>query len=410
VPHSLASRLSAVAPSATLAMNARAMELKARGVDVFSFGVGEPDFEPPAAVLQAAKKAIDAGCSKYTAVTGIPALKEAICDATASARGWRPEPKNVCVSVGAKHVLFNLALALFEPGDEVVIPKPYWVTYPEQVRIFGATPVLLDTREDEGWKLTPDRLERALTPRTKAVVLCTPSNPTGAAYTEDETRELCDVLRKHDCWLIVDEIYAELVYDGFRFESAAKIAPDLRDRLVVVDGVSKTFAMTGWRIGWALAPVPLIKALDVVQGQSTTNATAVAQHAAAAALRIPMSDFAPTRAMFEKRRDAMVAGLESIPGVRCRKPEGAFYAFADVRGLYGLEWGGKTIETDEDVAFWMLDRAHVAAVPGSGFGAPGYLRISYASSEERIAAGIAAMRRVVEEAWRVDRTGTTKVR
>jgi aspartate aminotransferase len=408
VPISLASRLNAVAPSITLAMSARATELKTRGIDVFVFGVGEPDFEPPLPVLDAAKKAIDAGCSKYTAVTGIPALKEAICDATEKARGWRPEPKNVCVGVGAKHILFNLALALYEPGDEVLIPKPYWVSYPEQVRIVGATPVLVDTREEDGWKLSPERLERALTPKTKAVILCSPSNPTGAAYTEEETRGLCEVLRKHDCWIIVDEIYAELVYEGFRFVSAAKIAPDLRERMVIVDGVSKTFAMTGWRIGWALAPAPLIKALDLVQGQSTTNATAVAQHAAVAALRLPLEDFAATRTQFEQRRNAMVAGLESIPGVRCRKPEGAFYAFADVRGLYGLEWRDKTIETDEDVAFWLLDRAHVASVPGGGFGAPGYLRFSYATSVERIAAGIAAIRRVVDEAWQVDRTVRTK--
>ena len=210
---SLASRLSAVAPSITLAMNARAMELKARGVDVYAFAAGEPDFEPPLAVLEAAKRAIDAGASKYTAVTGIPPLKEAICAWTAKQRGWTPEPKNVCVSVGAKHALFNLALALYEPGDEVVIPKPYWVSYPEQVKLVGATPVLVDTREEEGWKLAPEKLERALSPRTKAVVLCSPSNPTGAAYTEAETRALCDVLRRHDCWLIVDEIYAELVYE-----------------------------------------------------------------------------------------------------------------------------------------------------------------------------------------------------
>ncbi|HEY6462034.1 MAG TPA: pyridoxal phosphate-dependent aminotransferase [Polyangiaceae bacterium] len=402
--------MSVVAPSITLAMNARAMELKARGVDVFAFAAGEPDFEPPKLVLDAAKSAIDAGCSKYTAVTGIPPLKEAICAWTAKTRGWTPEPKNVCVSVGAKHVLFNLALALYEPGDEVVIPKPYWVTYPEQVKMLGATPVLVDTREEDGWKLSPDKLEHALTPRTKAVVLCSPSNPTGAAYTEAETRALCEVLRKHDCWLIVDEIYAELVYEGFVFASAARIAPDLRERMVIVDGASKTFAMTGWRIGWALAPAPLVKALDVVQGQSTTNATAVAQYAAKAALELPLEDFVKTRATFQRRRDAMVAGLETIPGVRCRKPEGAFYAFADVRGLYGLEWGSKVLETDEDVAFWLLDKAHVACVPGSGFGAPGYVRLSYAASEERIAAGIAAMRKVVEEAWRLDRTGRTKLR
>jgi aspartate aminotransferase len=401
--------LSVVAPSVTLAMNARALDLKSRGVDVFAFGVGEPDFEPPQHVREAAKRAIDAGASKYTAVTGIPPLKEAICEYTERMRGWRPKPENVCVSVGAKHALFNLALALYEPGDEVVIPKPYWVSYPEQVRIVGASPVLVDTREDDGWKLSPERLEKALTPRTKAVILCTPSNPTGAAYTEAETKALLEVLRKHDCWLIVDEIYAELVYDGFRFASAAKLAPDLRDRMVVVDGVSKTFAMTGWRIGWVLAPAPLVKALDVVQGQSTTNAAAVSQHAAVAALRGPMDDFAKIRAAFEKRRDAMIQGLNTIPGVRCRKPEGAFYAFADCRGLLGLDWNGKSLATDEDIAFWLLDQAHVAAVPGGPFGAPGYVRFSYAASEERIAAGVASMHRAVEVAWRADRTDVVPV-
>ncbi len=381
-----------MAPSITLAMNSKALEQKAKGVDVFAFGVGEPDFEPPEAVREAAKRAIDAGCSKYTAVTGVPALKEAICDATERSRGWRPKNENVCVSVGAKHTLFNLALALYEPGDEVIIPKPYWVSYPEQVRIVGATPVLVDTREEDGWKLPPAALEKALTPKTKAVILCTPCNPTGLAYTEEETKALIDVMRKHDCWLIVDEIYAELIYEGLKFVSAAKIAPDLRDRMIVVDGVSKTYAMTGWRIGWALAPAPLVKALDVVQGQSTTNPTAVAQHAAIAALKGSPDDFARIRATFEKRRNAMVAGLTSIPGVKCRKPDGAFYAFADVRGLYGLDWNGKKVATDEDVAFWMLEKAHVAAVPGSGFGAPGYVRFSYAASEERIAAGCASIR------------------
>ncbi len=398
MPTGFAKRLNAVAPSITLAMNARAMELKTKGVDVFAFGVGEPDFEPPAVVLEAAKKAIDSGASKYTAVTGIPALKAAICDATERMRGWRPKPENVCVSVGAKHALFNLALALYEPGDEVVIPKPYWVSYPEQVRIVGATPVLVDTREEDGWRLSPAALEKAMTPKTKAIILCSPSNPTGAAYDESDTRALIDVLRKHDCWLIVDEIYAELVYEGFKFVSAAKIAADLRERMVVIDGVSKTFAMTGWRIGWSLAPAPLIKALDVVQGQSTTNATAVAQHAAVAALKSPLEDFAQIRAKFQKRRDAMVTGLNSLPGVKCRKPEGAFYAFADCRGLFGLDWNGKELKTDEDIAFFLLDKAHVAAVPGGAFGAPGYLRFSYAASEERIAGGIAAIAKAIGEA------------
>jgi aspartate aminotransferase len=379
-------------------MNARALEMKSRGVDVFAFGVGEPDFEPPEHVREAAKRAIDAGCSKYTAVTGIPALKDAICDATERMRGYRPKPENVCVSVGAKHALFNVALALYEPGDEVVIPKPFWVSYPEQVRIVGATPVLVDTREEEGWKMSPAVLEAALTPKTKAVILCTPSNPSGIAYTEAETAALLEVLRKHDCWLVVDEIYAELLYDGLRYASAARLAPDLRERMIVIDGVSKTFAMTGWRIGWAIAPAPLIKALDVVQGQSTTNAAAVAQHAAIAALKGSMDDFTRIRAMFQKRRDVMIEALNSVPGIRCRKPEGAFYAFADCRGLYGLSWNGKPIANDEDVAFFLLDKAHVAAVPGGPFGAPGYVRFSYAAGEDRLRAGVAAIRTAVEQA------------
>ncbi len=225
----LASRLSAVAPSVTLAMNTRALDLKSRGVDVFAFGVGEPDFEPPQSVLDAAKAAIDKGCSKYTAVSGIPALRGAVCEATERMRGWRPKPENVCVSVGAKHALFNLAIALYEPGDEVVIPKPYWVSYPEQVRMMGATPVLVDTEESAGWKLSPRALESAFTPRTKAIILCTPSNPSGATYAEEDLLQLLDVVRKHDCWLIVDEIYGELVYDGLRYVSVAKLAPDLAD-------------------------------------------------------------------------------------------------------------------------------------------------------------------------------------
>lgn len=415
MPRSLAQRLSAVAPSATLAMSARAAEMRARGIDVFAFGVGEPDFEPPKHVLEAAKKAVDSGCSKYTAVTGIAPLKKAICEATTRMRGWTPKPEEVCVTVGAKHALFNLALALFEPGDEVIIPAPYWVSYPEQVRIVGAKPVIVDTKEEEGWRMSPAALERALTSKTKAIIMCTPSNPTGAAYDAAHMRAILEVVRKHDCWLIVDEIYAELVYDGFEFASSAKLAPDLRDRMVIVDGVSKTYAMTGWRIGWSIAPAHLTKALDTVQGQSTTNASAVAQYAAVAALEGKLDDLYAMRATFQKRRDVMVNGLNAIPGVSCRTPEGAFYAFADVRGLYGIPWDGagaagdrpmhsRVLATDEDVAFWLLDRAHVAAVPGGAFGAPGYVRFSYAVSEDRIRAGLAAFRRAVDDGWGDDRT------
>jgi aspartate aminotransferase len=398
MPRPLAQRLNAVAPSVTLEMNARAAALRATGVDVFAFGVGEPDFEPPAHVLDAAKKAIDKGVSKYTAVTGIAPLKQAVCDAMAQRRGFSPKPEQVVVTVGAKHALFNLALALFEPGDEVVIPSPCWVSYPEQVRIVGATPVLVPSKEEDGWRVRPDALAKAMTPKTKGVILCTPSNPTGAAYSKGQLLELAEVLKKHDAWVVTDEIYADLVYDGFEHVSLAKLAPELADRHVVVDGVSKTYAMTGWRIGWAIAPRPLAKALDVIQGQSTTNATAVAQQAALAALTGPQDDVATMRDAFAARRTARVEGLNAIPGVRCRMPEGAFYAFADCSVMYGLEHNGKAIANDEDIAFWMLEKAHVAAVPGGAFGAPGFLRFSYATSEERIRAGLASIRAAIDAA------------
>jgi aspartate aminotransferase len=395
VPSGLAHRLSVVVPSVTLAVNAKASALRAQGVDVFGFGVGEPDFDPPSFVLEAAKRAIDAGAHKYTPVTGIAPLKKAICDDHARRRQQKVAPENVCVTVGAKQALFNVALALYEPGDEVIIPTPCWVSYPEQVRLAGADPVLVPTREEDDWLLSPDDLARALRPSTKAIVLCTPSNPTGAAYSEAHVRALADVLRKHDCWIVVDEIYGELVYDGFRHVSIAQVAPDLADRTVVIDGVSKTYAMTGWRIGWAIAPRVVITAIDLVQGQSTTNATAVAQHAAVAALTGPQDAVETMRKKFERRRDAMVAGLNQVRGIRCRKPEGAFYAFADCRGLYGIEHGGKRLANDDDIAFFLLEQAHVAAVPGGAFGAPGYMRFSYAASEERIAAGLESMRRAI---------------
>ena len=396
--HSLAKRLDAVAPSVTLAMNARAAEMRARGVDVFAFGVGEPDFEPPAFVLEAAKKAIDKGVSKYTAVTGIAPLKEAICAKTARSRGFKPSPDMVTVTVGAKHALFNLALALFEPGDEVVIPAPCWVSYPEQVRMMGAVPVLVGTEEPSGWRVTAEELAAALTPHTKAVILCTPSNPTGAAYDDAQLAALLEVLRKHDAWLIIDEIYSDLVYDGLRHASATKLAPDLVPRIILVDGVSKSYAMTGWRIGWSVAPKHIAKACDTVQGQSTTNPTAVAQHAALAAITGPQDEIEKMRVAFEKRRNVMVEALNGLPGVKCRTPEGAFYAFADCRGLYGIDFKGKPIASDEDVAFFLLERAHVACVPGGPFGAPGYVRFSYATSEERIRAGVAAISRAIGEA------------
>jgi aspartate aminotransferase len=380
-------------------MAARAAKLREQGHKVFAFGVGEPDFHTPGSIREAAKKAIDTGCSHYTAVTGTAALKKAICQATERDRGWAPTPDQVTVSCGAKHALFNLALALYEPGDEVIIPSPYWVSYPEQVRLVGASPVIVETKEEDNWLLSPDVLARAITPRSKALILCTPSNPTGSAYPKDRLAALAKSLAKSDMWIIVDEIYAQLVYEGFEHHSLAALAPELRDRIIVIDGVSKTYAMTGWRIGWSITPPAVAKALDVIQGQSTTNPTAVSQEAAISALTGPRADVESMRKAFQERRGRMVEGLRSVPGVKCRMPDGAFYAFADVRGLYGLPAGGdKKLATDEDVAFWLLDTAHVAAVPGTPFGAPGYLRFSYASSTETIDQGIHAMKAVVDTA------------
>lgn len=382
-------------------MAARAAKLREEGHRVFAFGVGEPDFETPLNIREAAKKAIDRGASHYTAVTGTPALKKAICAATERDRGWTPKPEQIVVSCGVKHALFNLALALFEAGDEVIIPAPYWVSYPEQIRLVGAKPVIVPTREEDNWLLTAEALGAAITPRTRAVILCTPSNPTGSAYARERVVELGAALQKSpDAFLVVDEIYGELVYDGFKHHSPALVLPDLRHRIIVVDGVSKTHAMTGWRIGWSISPPEVAKALDVIQGQSTTNPTAVSQEAAIAALASPRDDFMKMRATFQERRNRMVEGLRSLPGVKCRMPDGAFYAFPDMRGLYGLRAGDKELKSDEDIAFWLLDAAHVAAVAGTPFGAPGYLRFSYACSIETIDEGLAAVRRAIEAARR----------
>jgi aspartate aminotransferase len=395
MPLKLADRLAAVAPSATLAMAAHAARLRHEGHRIYPFSVGEPDFDTPAHIRDAAKVALDTGHTRYTAVSGSPELKAAICAATESHRGFRPTPNQIVVGCGAKHVLFNLALVLFEPGDEVIIPAPYWVSYPEQVRLMGATPVVVPTTEEDGFRLRPEALAAALTPRTKAVILCTPSNPTGAAYAAEHLRPLVEVLKKSDCFVIVDEIYADLTYDGFVHTSLPTIAEGMRDRIIIVDGVSKTYAMTGWRIGWSITTPELAKAIDMVQSQSTTNPAAVSQAAAVAALNGPRDELDRMRAAFARRRARMVEGLRGTPGITCRMPEGAFYAFADVRGLYGLEHKERAMQSDLEVAMWLLEHAHVASVAGTPFGAPGYLRFSYACSEQDIDDGIKAIRAAI---------------
>lgn len=385
----LASRLSAVQPSATIAISDRAAAMRAEGIDVISFGLGEPDFETPTHVREAGKRAIDQGHTRYTRVRGVSELLAAIADDSLRRRGVGFSPSEIVVSVGAKHALFNLALALYEPGDEVVIPAPYWVSYPEQVALVGAVPRIVATHEREGFRLRPEVLAEALGPRTKAVVLCTPSNPTGTAYDRRSLEALVEVLEGHDCWIIVDEIYGELVYDGFEAVSLATIAPQLRERIIVVDGASKSYAMTGWRIGWMLGPAAVAEACEKVQSQATSNPSAVAQQAAIAALRGDRAPLEAMRAEFATRRRRMVEGLAAIPGLRCRMPEGAFYAFASVEGLIGRRSGDRTLDDDLAVAQFFLEDARCAVVPGSAFGAPGFVRLSYATSRAKIDEGLA---------------------
>ncbi|MEM7449424.1 MAG: pyridoxal phosphate-dependent aminotransferase [Myxococcota bacterium] len=396
---SLSERMNVVKPSATVAVSQRAAELRAQGVDVLSFSVGEPDFDTPAHIRTAAKAAMDAGCGKYTSVRGIPELLDAISADSARQRGGlKHERSEIVVSVGAKHTLFNLSMVLFNPGDEVIIPAPYWVSYPAQVRIAEANPVVVQTTADDGYRITPAQLRDSVNEKTKALVLCSPSNPTGSAYSPDHLRALAGEIAKGDYWVVVDEIYAQLVYGGFDQRSLLEVAPELRERIIVVDGVSKTYAMTGWRIGWMLGPKHVAKACEKLQGQSTTNPTAVAQHAALAALTGDRAPIESMRVAFEERRSVMVQGLDSIAGIRCRMPEGAFYAFADVSKLIGTRTpGGSTLENDVALATHLLDSARCATVPGSAFGAPGHLRLSYAAATSTIEEGLRRLRKAVSE-------------
>ena len=394
----LADRLSSVAPSATLAMAAEAAKLQARGIKVFPFSVGEPDFPTPPHVIEAANAALAGGATRYTPVGGTPDLKAAIATATERDRGWTPAPERITVSCGAKHVLFNLACALYEAGDEVIVPAPYWVSYPEQVRLVGATPVIAQTHEKDGFRLSAEELERVVTPRTKALFSARRRTRPARRTTAQRSSAIAAVAKRGDYYVIVDEIYGDLVYDGFQHVSLASIAPELADRLIIVDGVSKTYAMTGWRIGWSVTSPALAKALTTIQGQSTTNPAAVSQAAARAALLGPRESVEAMRLAFERRRDLMVRGLDQELGLRCRMPEGAFYAFPDVTSLYGLRWGDRELKSDDDVAMWLLAEAHVATVAGAPFGAPGYLRMSYACADTDITGGLRAIAEAIARA------------
>ncbi|KSV70809.1 pyridoxal phosphate-dependent aminotransferase [Sinorhizobium sp. Sb3] len=381
-----ASRISSIGVSEILKIGARAQAMKREGKPVIILGAGEPDFDTPDYVKDAACEAIKRGDTKYTALDGTPDLKKAIREKFQRENGLAYEQDEITVATGAKQILFNAMMASINPGDEVIIPTPYWTSYSDIVQICEGKPVLIPCDASSGFRLTADKLEAAITPKTRWVLLNSPSNPSGAAYSAADYRPLLDVLLKHPhVWLLVDDMYEHIVYDGFRFVTPAQLEPRLKDRTLTVNGVSKAYAMTGWRIGYAGGPRDLIKAMAVVQSQATSCPSSVSQAASVAALTGPQEFLKERTASFQRRRDLVVHGLNAIDGLDCRVPEGAFYTFSGCAGMLGkVTPSGKRIETDTDFCAYLLDDAHVAVVPGSAFGLSPFFRISYATSEAEL--------------------------
>lgn len=383
----LAERVGRIKPSPTLAMDAKAKEMKARGEDIVNFGVGEPDFDTPENIKEAAIKALREGFTKYTPVGGILPLKDAIIEKFRADNELQYTREEIIVSCGAKHSLYNIAQALFGPGDEVIIPSPYWVSYPAQVLLNDATPVFVKTFEDDSFMLRPEALEDAITDKTKALILNSPSNPTGLTYNRKSLEAIAEVVQRKNIYVISDEIYEKLVYDGAGHVSIASFSKEMRDKTIVVNGLSKSHAMTGWRIGYAAGPSNVIKAMTKVQSQSTSNPTSIAQAAAVEALTGPQDFIKTMLEEFDRRRKYLVDELNSIPSVSCVNPTGAFYAFPNTSSLYG----GK-IKNSSELAMYLLDEAKVALVPGDAFGDDSFVRISYATSLEDIKKAVERIR------------------
>jgi aspartate aminotransferase len=380
----LSDTLARVKPSPTIAVTTKAAQLKAEGRDVIGLGAGEPDFDTPENIRAAAKRAIDAGKTRYTAVDGIPELKAAICAKFLKENGLTYTPAQVSVGTGGKQILYNALMATLNPGDEVIIPAPYWVSYPDMVLLAGGTPVPVTCGIESAFKLTPAQLEAAITPRTKWFIFNSPSNPTGAGYTRDELKALTDVLMRHPhVWVMSDDMYEHLVFDDFKFCTPAEVEPGLYDRTLTCNGVSKAYAMTGWRIGYAAGPVALIKAMGTIQSQSTSNPSSVSQWAALEALSGPQEFLADWRRVFQGRRDLVVSMLNQATGIRCPKPEGAFYVYPDIAGLIGKATPAGTVITNDEVfATALLGETGVAVVFGAAFGVSPNFRVSYATSDE----------------------------
>jgi aspartate aminotransferase len=379
----LADALSRVKPSATIAVSQKARELKAKGKDVIGLGAGEPDFDTPDNIKKAAIAAIERGETKYPPVSGIPELRQAIAAKFKRENGLDYKPEQTIVGTGGKQILFNAFMATLNPGDEVVIPAPYWVSYPEMVAICGGTPVFAEAKQENNFKLTAEDLEKAITPKTKWFIFNSPSNPSGAAYTEAELKALTEVLVRHPhVWILTDDMYEHLVYGDFVFTTPAQVEPSLYDRTLTMNGVSKAYAMTGWRIGYAAGPVELIKAMDMIQGQQTSGACTIAQWAAVEALNGPQDFIPKNKAIFQGRRDLVVSMLNQAKGITCPSPEGAFYVYPSCAGTIGKTApSGKVIESDVDFVTELLEAEGVAVVQGSAFGLGPNFRISYATSE-----------------------------
>ncbi|MGI3163354.1 pyridoxal phosphate-dependent aminotransferase [Pseudooceanicola sp. 200-1SW] len=382
----LSDTLARVKPSPTIMMTNKTLELKAAGRDVIGLSAGEPDFDTPENIKAAAVAAIAAGKTKYTSVDGIPELKRAVCAKLKRDNGLDYEPAQVSIGTGGKQVLYNALMATLNPGDEVIIPAPYWVSYPDMVLLAGGEPVVIEGPLETGFKITPEALEAAITPRTKWLIFNSPSNPTGAGYSWDELKALTEVLMRHpQVHILSDDMYEHLVYDDFTFCTVAEVEPGLYDRTLTVNGVSKAYAMTGWRIGYAAGSVELIGAMRKIQSQSTSNPCTISQWAALEALEGTQDFIAPNNALFKRRRDIVVSRLNAIPGITCPKPDGAFYVYPSIAGLIGkTSKGGTLIDSDEAFATALLEENDVAAVFGAAFGLSPNFRISYATSEENL--------------------------
>lgn len=387
----LAKRTQAIGPSLTLGITAKAKALRAEGIDIIGFGAGEPDFDTPDHIKQEAIEAIKDGFTKYTPTSGIPELKQAICNRLKDDISVEYETSEIIVSCGAKHSIYNVIQVLCEEGDEVIIPAPYWVSYPEQVRVTGAKPVIINTTENDGFKITPESLSDHITDKTKLLILNSPSNPTGAVYFREELEEIAKIAVEKGIWVISDEIYDKLVYDGLQQASIASLGDQIKAQTLVVNGVSKAYSMTGWRIGYLAGDKEIVSAISNLQDHSTSNPTSIAQKAALAALNGTQEPVHLMAKEFEKRRNHMVEGLNKLPGVSCIMPTGAFYAFPNISGVFGKSFKGQSIRNSMELTEILLQEGRVAVLPGSPFGADDYLRLSYATSMENIVAGLDRM-------------------